>query len=839
MGLNLFLNSNRHSLRRTYLLIAGLVAVIIISATIFSSLFVIDVNNNNARTLRLHKTVSETLSHIRNDIWEADTTLNEILIEPNKDQSARLKKALGQALDQLERLKAMPGIDKTALLPLISELDNTTRDIQKAMHELLELRNDPAWIYPVLTIMNTEMLVSNRQFTSSIALILHERSSNENLSAEDLALLNKLNTMRDSWRRMILSFRTVLLRFAALNKVDRIEQEHDVTLIHQQISTWLTNIQSIDDPAVEDSLARMQQSLDEWYGHFERFKKLRKASIWRADIEFNRTRIRPLHNKAISVLDMLDTGIYKWSVKNSEAVEDAATKINIELFVLAALGLGFVFIVYILINRSILTPIAKISDALAKDNHGDDKFMVPQRASKEIFNLVSAYNRMREQIHQRQKALEYQALHDSLTGLPNRALLNDRLEHAINIANRDETGITFMLIDLDRFKEINDTLGHQVGDHLLSEIGTRLASCMRKSDTVARLGGDEFAIIVPDTTQEHIENFIDIISDTINDVVTVETQNLYIGASIGITKYPDDCKTAENIVRYADIAMYHAKKNNLTHAFFNSNMNRLTVDNLSLLGDFKKELSSPSGQLMLFYQPKIDLFDRKVTGVEALLRWKHPKQGFISPEFIIRMAEQSGLIGELTLWVLDQAVSDCATWHRGHLRLNVCVNLSAWSLQDPTLAQNIDRILSRHELPARALSLEITESAVMSDPVRARETLKELDDMKLRLVIDDYGTGFSSLAYLKLLPVTVLKIDKSFVIDMLSDNNDLIIVRSTIDLAHNLGMMVVAEGVEDEETMIRLRQLKCDSAQGFHIAHPLPEDQLMDWLSSYELKTAL
>jgi len=844
MGISSQLFNNHHSLRRLYLIISAVVAAIIISTALLSSLFVIEVNDTNTQALRLHKTVSETLSEVRKNIWEADTTLNELLNKPNSDQTVRLNNALQNIISNLDRLQKMPGIDQTELLPLIVQLDGNAHKLQSNMLELLSLRDDPEWIYPVLTIMNKEMLGSNRQFTSTIGLILHDYQINEATTAENVKFFDQLYTMRDLWRLMILNFRTVLLRFSALNKIDRITQEQDITIIHEQINTQLKNLRErFDptdvDPAREQAFNLMQQSLNEWYGHFERFKELRKAEIWRADIEFTRKHVKPLHKETISILDRLDTGIYRWSAKNSEAVEDAAAKINIELFALATLALGFVLVVYLLLNRSILTPIARISDSLAKDNHNDGEFILPQRGSKEIFNLISAYNNMREQIHQRQKALEYQALHDALTGLPNRALMNDRLEHAISLAKREQTGVAFMLIDLDRFKEINDTLGHHVGDRLLSEIGTRLTGCLRKSDTVARLGGDEFAIIIPNSDLDHVDRLITLISDTINDVITIDTQNLYIGASIGIAKYPEDCASAENLVRYADIAMYHAKKNNFTHAYFAKEMDKLTVDNLSLLGDFRKELSYPSGQLQLYYQPKIDLFDRKVTGLEALLRWNHPKQGFIPPEFIIRMSEQSGLIGDLTQWVLNQAVSDCTKWHNNHLQLAVSVNLSASSLQDHRLLTDIREILSHHGLPARALSLEITESAVMSDPVRARETLNELDNMKVKLVIDDYGTGFSSLAYLKLLPVTVLKIDKSFVMDMLNDNNDLIIVRSTIDLAHNLGMIVVAEGVEDKETLIRLRQLKCDSAQGFHIARPLPEYEIMDWLSNYQLKTAL
>ncbi len=440
---------------------------------------------------------------------------------------------------------------------------------------------------------------------------------------------------------------------------------------------------------------------------------------------------------------------------------------------------------------------------------------------------------MRELIQQRQTALEHQALHDALTGLPNRALLQDRLEHTIQNAKRHNSSIAFMMIDLDRFKEINDTLGHQVGDDVLTQLGLRLQNCIRQSDTIARLGGDEFALIIPEATTEEATHFARKLTKTINKVLTINDQNLFIDASIGISMYPENGDNCETLVRYADIAMYHAKKSNLHYAFFQPDMDKLSIDNLSLLSDFRQELSQPTGQLQLFYQPKIDLLQKHVISVEALLRWQHPQQGFIPPEFLIRMSEQSGLIGELTQWVINQAILDCSSWQNTNNNIGVSINLSAWNLQDPELPNLIKNTLERNQLNPGYLSLEITESAVMSDPARAREVLHELNDMGLSLEIDDYGTGFSSLAYLKLLPVSTLKIDKSFVIDMLNDPNDLIIVRSTIDLAHNLGMIVIAEGVEDNDILKYLQQLRCDVAQGYFISKPLAKNRLLEWLKSY------
>jgi diguanylate cyclase (GGDEF)-like protein len=399
--------------------------------------------------------------------------------------------------------------------------------------------------------------------------------------------------------------------------------------------------------------------------------------------------------------------------------------------------------------------------------------------------------------------------------------------------------MALMLLDLDHFKEINDTLGHPVGDQVLKKIGLRLSDYLRESDTVARLGGDEFAIIATDIDEDDARTFVEKIILAIKQVVHVEKQNLYVGASIGVALYPDHGQDVATLVRHVDIAMYHAKHNNLDYTFYDSSMNGHSVDNLSLLGELHTELLQQTGQLQLNYQPQIDLFTREVLGVEALLRWVHPTRGLIPPDEVVRMAEQSGLIGELTYWVMESAIADCASWHQDLMKLSVAVNLSAWNLQDPDLPEVIKKLLKRYSLSSEYLTIEITESTVMSDPVRARQVLNKLNQMGLELLIDDFGTGFSSLAYLKLLPVKGLKIDKSFVLEMAEDENDAIIVKSTIDLAHNLGLVVVAEGVETMEASLWLRQHKCDSSQGFYFARPMTEQAFRDWLQSYQTMAVL
>ena len=517
-----------------------------------------------------------------------------------------------------------------------------------------------------------------------------------------------------------------------------------------------------------------------------------------------------------------------WSAENIAEVQRAAGQISNALWGLAGVALAFVILVYIMIDRSVLRPVASLAESLSTHSDGSLAHL-KKRSSWEIHKLITAFNVMRTEVHQRQMALEHQTLHDALTGLPNRVLLQDRLEQSIQIMKRNNGSMALLLLDLDRFKEVNDALGHQVGDELLQQVGQRLEALLRHSDTVARLGGDEFAIVAPNTYSRQAAQFADKIASAIKDVFQVGKQNLYIGVSIGVAVYPNHGTDTGTLIRHADIAMYTAKRNNLNYCLYEKTRDKRRVDKLALVGDLHKELQNTEN-LQLYYQPQIDLLNHEVVAIEALLRWPHPQLGSILPEHIIKMAEHTGLIAALTQWVIETSLAETGPLRQTGKPFSIAINLSAWNLQDPELPAAIEQTLEKHGVPAGQLTLEITESAMMNDPLRARKILTRLSEMEVKLAVDDFGTGFSSLGYLKMLPVNDLKIDRSFVINMEGDENDAIIVHSIIELAHNLGLKVIAEGVENQQTLLRLQQQKCDIAQGFHISPPLSRGAAQQWL---------
>jgi diguanylate cyclase len=412
--------------------------------------------------------------------------------------------------------------------------------------------------------------------------------------------------------------------------------------------------------------------------------------------------------------------------------------------------------------------------------------------------------------------LAHLAYHDPLTDLPNRALLHDRLDQATRIATREKTTLALLLLDLNGFKEINDTLGHHAGDRVLQCVASRLRATLREADTVARLGGDEFAVLLPLADLDGALLTAQKLLQEVEQPCVIDHRSLSVRASLGIASFPEHGASADMLLQKADVAMYVAKSDGVGISVYSQNRDQNTHRRLTLISELRKGLDE--NQFFLEYQPILHLRTNLIVGVEALVRWKHPQHGRVLPGNFIHMAEQTGLINPLTTIVLETAIRE---WSRqpAHPPLIVSVNLSPRTLRDPMLPQRIAGMLAVFSTPHASLALEITENILMSDPARSMDCLKRLHEMGVRIVIDDFGTGYSSLSYLRRLPADELKIDRSFVAGLMTGQDD-VIVRSTIDLAHNLGLTVVAEGVENAEVMRRLLAMGCDAAQGTFISPP-------------------
>ena len=502
-----------------------------------------------------------------------------------------------------------------------------------------------------------------------------------------------------------------------------------------------------------------------------------------------------------------------------------------QLALISALGFAVSIVASLVIARGIVRPVrelARVARRIANGNYST----VPERTRRdEIGALADAFRTMQQGLLTRESRIMDLAYRDTLTALPNRAMYSERLDQELATAAPLNLPVAVLLMDLDHFKDVNDSLGHPIGDMLLCEVATRLQSVVGTSaDTVARLGGDEFAVLLPGSTAMDAEYVAGEMLQVLEAPMTLSGHVVDVRASIGVAVYPEHGKESATLLRRADIAMYEAKRKNLGVAMWDERLDQHSGERLTLMSDLRQAVDAD--ELTLLYQPKVSLTAGGEYFVEALVRWRHPTRGIVSPLEFIPFAEQTGYIRAITQWVLEHAVKQCAAWRAEGLPVNVSVNLSARDLMDPELSERFHAMLEQCFCAARWFTLEITESAILDDPSHAIGNMKRLHALGCRLAIDDYGTGYSSLAYLRHLPVDELKIDKTFVMGMARDPSDGVIVRSTIDLAHNMGLAVVAEGVEDEDTLEQLRALRCDLVQGYWLSRPLEHTEIAEWMKT-------
>ncbi len=433
-------------------------------------------------------------------------------------------------------------------------------------------------------------------------------------------------------------------------------------------------------------------------------------------------------------------------------------------------------------------------------------------------------------LEQNRLALRHQALHDRLTGLPNRDLLLDRLEQARLKAQRERGRFALCLLDLDRFKDLNDTLGHRIGDEIIRQVAHRLRATLRRSDTLARIGGDAFAVILEGVDGKQARLVARKLIAVVEEAITLEDQDFYLSASCGIALYPQHGEDAATLLGHADTAMFSAKRSGHQILLYSPRLSRWDKNRLALIQDLRQAIETDG--LSLYYQPKVDIRSGRVIGAEALARWEHPRLGPIPPATFISLAEHTGLIKPLTRWVIRRAFADLRTFRvHGH-PIHVAVNLSALDLLDPQLHRHIAELAERHGIDPRQVTLELTETQVMSNPEQSRSALRRLQARGFHIALDDFGTGYASLENLRRLPVGEIKIDRSFVANILDDGDDAAIVRATVSLAAALGLDVVAEGVENDAVARLLQRYGCHVLQGYFIARPMSREALLRWLAA-------
>jgi diguanylate cyclase (GGDEF)-like protein len=831
----------QNSIKRRLLSVMIISMVIVLLCTVGAQVVVNNIANESANNIHMRNEVLAETSNLRTNLHTANEILTNHLLRPNPDIYSDWGNLTAEIFARMETLKTSDWVSDSNIEPITEKLVSTMSEYNTEVKKLIVLRMNAAEQHPALYYARDTMLPHNHNFLTATNLALEEIKDDKELpNSKDI--VTALLDVRYLWSQVISSFRMyVINRLGSFDENSLLVQENDIEVIFKEIFAKLSRLHNLAEAGstgiqTEASIEEMINVAELWKKDFHFVQGIHAGKNWRMDVVLVDKIIIPLDHAVINLLQEIEQITSQSAEKDVIRLARLGEDIIITLWSLMIAGGLITVFGYLYLSKSVLKPIALVTHALKAEATDGQRVILPEIESIETQNLIEAFTLMRKQVHTRQTALEHQALHDALTGLPNRTLLYDRVQQSISKLQREDGSMVLLMMDLDHFKDINDTLGHQIGDQILEKFSRRLLSTLRDTDTVARLGGDEFAISLPMQDQNHAEVVAEKILATLEKPFHVEGYQLFVGASIGIAVYPEHGDRVDTLLQHADVAMYVSKRSNNGYRIYNPSQDEDNMGRLELSNDLRNALNNE--ELMVYYQPKLDMKSGLIYGVEALIRWNHRERGFIPPDQIIYIAEHTGLIKQLTHWVLKEAISQCSHWNNHGIHLSVSVNLSTRNLQDPSLFDIVKSNLTTYDFPPESLVLEVTESAMLLEPEHASEVLNRMDALGVCISIDDFGTGFSSLAYLKQLPVDELKIDKSFVMNMDGNENDAVIVRSTIDLAKNLGLKVVAEGVENSDTWDLLSILDCDYAQGFYMSKPLPADKLEKFLETYVTKAA-
>lgn len=824
---------NTSSLRTRFLYASVILAVIVLSSAWFTGRYVADTSYASSRDLAELAAVQDQSQLIRDALWNAQNAIQRFVLGADLVDRQVANGNLEAASAAILQLNDNAWMAVNNLATVSRQIESDLEELRSVTSELIKIRQDVDLLFPSLSLLDDVLYPANRDFQTAVDLALGDIENDYRPELEEMRRF--LEDIRHSWSEMVSAFRIYIVRQTGIYGASARDVQlagHDIMILHEYLTRRLGELQLLVKGTdtgiqVQESLRQMESASRDWLEGFSEYRDAQESDTWRSDIPLLEAVVRPLFNRIGSRLGQIDLrleattrhSVSEWALLSDSLIQN--------IWVLSLLAFFLIVFSYWYIEKSVLAPLSRLGTAMTAVASGEDHETLPEVTSVEARDLINAFEQMRDKVQERHVELERRTLHDPLTGLPNRVLMIDRLKQQILTGRRDGPSFCLMIMDLDRFKEINDSLGHQTGDRVLCEVGKRLRLLLRETDTVARLGGDEFSVLMPDSTLRQAQELAQVTANALEQPFEFDDKHLLLGVSIGIAVFPDHGKDSETLIKRADVAMYIAKQNGLPHSVYRVQEDMNSVGRLALISELRQAIDQD--ELELHYQPKLEMESGRIVGVEALLRW--PQWRDIATGYLIETAEQTGLIRPLTQWVLRSAISQYVRWRGAGVSLSVAVNVSSWILQQGELPEQIKDLLAEYQVPASALELEIKENAVMRNPERALAVVEELRQLGLAITLDDYGTGFSSLTYLKQMAVDQIKIDSSFVADMFENDDSALIVRSTIDLAHNLDVKVVAEGVSSQEVWDLLMILNCDYAQGYLLAEPMSASDLEAWLA--------
>lgn len=837
---NLLQRLGLNSLRRRYLVVFVGLSVVLTIAAVFGWRYVDRLSNLQLREVHHRIDASDALSDVTLQLHALETNLYRFITVPSEGNRLQINRSFDLFNTAIDNLKANEWILQDQVLKeLVLALRQDQIKLSNEVEHLVNVRIDEKKWFPAMNVMQENMLNYNLQFISALNFIIQE--TGEDLRNQDKQEVYRiLNEVRYTWEKMIAEFRLYISNSFGVFATDPVKgmqtRKVNIDIYSDRLRQLLAKLESLQqagklDRLSSETLTEMLEGHRKWTIAFVDISQSLNTGAWRQDLTLLKNRVQPLLQRIAQRASGLQLELDVASTKNITLLTQVARELSDFVIYLAIALILLGLIGYVAFHRTILRPLHVFAQALKSESMGQHlvKTRFMNSNTSEFQELASAFEDMHEQIRSRQAHLDYMAHHDGLTQLPNRVLLRDRLEQAIARSKRDSKMVGLMFLDLDRFKQINDSLGHDIGDKMLQVVATRLKSCVRATDTVSRLGGDEFAVIVEGVL--HAEQIAAMARKILNAFIPpfrIDQHELHSSTSIGIALGPNDDTDVDTLIKDADIAMYHAKdlgKNN--YKFYSAEMASLVAERMILETQLRHALQHD--ELTLHYQPIVDIVSGKIVSTEALLRWRHPERGLITPECFLNVAEDSGLIRPITQWVLDQASRQYLLHKQaGFPEIRMAVNLSGMLLKGDTVLDLIINTIEHTRMDPNGLIVEITEDTLIEDLTESDRALRTLKDMGIHVALDDFGTRQSSLNHLRLTPIDIVKIDRDFIRDIPEDQNDSDLVDAIIAMAHKLRIRVVAEGVETPEQLKFLHWHKCDSIQGNYYSQPLESELILD-----------
>ena len=754
--------------------------------------------------------------------WHATYQLEAFLLTPDPRYREQVTSKLTEMRTIIDAMGDSAWVHRHRERIDLASLDKKVRELQFQVSRLFAMHGGDKALFVAREPMQTMAPISDRFLRAGQ---IQEWTAGKGLPEEAMRRFRRLSHTFSRMRAELLLY--VLGEIGVFG--DPLEatasRGKNVDLFLKGVNRHLDQLEKLREQGrltleAEFQLEQLQAGLGKWKEHMARLRTQLRNRSWRNDVPLVVGKIHPVYRSVSEDLANLDTVLRESAAAEVGAMSQVARHLNRSVWLVLLLQLAFISLGYWYFRDRVLGRLDQVALALQREAiYRDGEVDLPS-GPKELRKVVDALASLKREVASRERDLAYQATHDPLTGLGNRTALEQALESAVAGARAGGHRGALLMLDLDQFKEINDNFGHAVGDAVLKEVAERLRESVRESDSLARFGGDEFSVVLPETSVENAERVAAKLFARLWEPLKVFEDRAHIGGSIGIVIFPDQGGDADTLVRRGDVAMYTAKQQRTGYMVYREEHEPDSAERLTRVGEFLQALERDT--LEVHFQPVYNGLDDLPCGAEALVRWTDSRMMAVPPPEIVSLAEHIGMEPRLNQRILNASVREAAQWHHNGNRLRIAVNLSAQSLHQPTLLEDVRTVLEAWDFPAEGLTLEVTEDAMVTDPFRAERVLRQLKDLGVRVAVDDYGTGYSSLSYLKGLPVDTLKIDKSFVLALPEDEQDAAIVASTIDLAHKLGLAVVAEGVETPDGMAFLQSSGCDFFQGFHLGRPQP-----------------